>query len=350
MERRKTRAIHVGPVALGGDAPVAIQSMTTTDTADVFHTVRQIQALKAAGCDLVRVAVPDKASAFAIHEIREQTDLPIVADIHFDHRLALEAVAAGAHKIRINPGNIGPEHHVEAVARACRLARVPIRIGVNGGSLSKDILAECGGPTPEAICLSAERQMNMLKRYDFEDICLSLKSSNVPDTVEAYRRMAELTDAPFHIGITETGPPDIGRLKSAVGIGTLLLEGIGDTLRVSLTADPVEEVKTALQILQTVGLRARGLEIISCPTCGRCKVDLFSLVAQVSERLQGINRPLKVAVMGCGVNGPGEAREADVGLAGGDGECLLFAKGDVIGKFPQEKIVEALARFALSMA
>ncbi len=341
MSGRTSRAIRVGDLTIGGGAPVVVQSMTTTDTTDVKSTVNQILRLKEAGCQLVRVAVPSIEAARSIALIREKGTLPVVADIHFDYRLALEAVAAGADKIRINPGNIGSESHVRAVADACRQAGVPIRVGVNAGSLPRDI-EEASGVSADSICRAAFRQIDLLQKFDFEDICISLKSSNVPLTVAAYRRMAERTGAPLHIGITETGPVEQGRIKSAVGIGALLLDGIGDTLRVSLTADPVEEVKTALDILQAVGLRRSGIEIISCPTCGRCQIDLIALVEQTQRALSDCDKTLTVAVMGCPVNGPGEARAADVGIAGGQGEGLLFLRGEIVGKCPQERLVASL--------
>ena len=340
-----TKQIMVGGVPIGGGSPVTIQSMTNTRTDDVEATVAQIKRLAAAGCEIVRVAVPDLAAARAIGEIKEAVELPVVVDIHFDYRLALEAVAAGADKVRINPGNIGGEERVKAVAQACRSRGVPIRIGVNGGSLEKPILAKYGGVTPEAMVESAFGHIALLNRFDFDDICVSLKSSSVRTTMEAYRLMAERSRYPLHLGVTETGTPRMGILKSAVGIGGLLGFGIGDTLRVSLSADPVEEVLAAKDILKVLGLRREGPELIACPTCGRTRIDLIRLANQVEERLQTIQKPITVAVMGCVVNGPGEASAADVGIAGGEGVGLLFRRGEIVAKVPQEELVDRL--FAL---
>ncbi|MDL2273184.1 flavodoxin-dependent (E)-4-hydroxy-3-methylbut-2-enyl-diphosphate synthase [Oscillospiraceae bacterium OttesenSCG-928-G22] len=349
MRKNRTKQIDVGGVPIGGGADVSIQSMTTTSTADTEATVRQIQALASAGCDIVRVAVPDSDAAFAIAEIKERISIPLVADIHFDYRLALESVAAGADKIRINPGNIGGEERVRDVAAACRKKGVPIRVGANGGSLSKTILDKHGGPTADAICESALQSIALLNRFDVDDICVSLKSSNVRETVEANRRFSELDGHPLHIGVTETGNKSDGIIKSAVGIGALLLDGIGDTLRVSLTADPVEEVRAGLSILKAVGLRREGIELISCPTCGRCGVDLISMAERVHSELAHIKTPLKVAVMGCAVNGPGEAREADVGIACGKGEGLLFRRGEVVAKVAEDELIPALLRLVDEM-
>ena len=340
-----TKQIMVGGVPIGGGSPVTIQSMTNTRTDDVEATVAQIKRLAAAGCENVRVAVPDLAAARAIGEIKEAVELPVVVDIHLDYRLALEAVAAGADKVRINPGNIGGEERVKAVAQACRSRGVPIRIGVNGGSLEKPILAKYGGVTPEAMVESAFGHIALLNRFDFDDICVSLKSSSVRTTMEAYRLMAERSRYPLHLGVTETGTPRMGILKSAVGIGGLLGFGIGDTLRVSLSADPVEEVLAAKDILKVLGLRREGPELIACPTCGRTRIDLIRLANQVEERLQTIQKPITVAVMGCVVNGPGEASAADVGIAGGEGVGLLFRRGEIVAKVPQEELVDRL--FAL---
>ena len=340
-----TKQIMVGEVPIGGGSPVTIQSMTNTRTDDVEATVAQIKRLAAAGCEIVRVAVPDLAAARAIGEIKEAVGLPVVVDIHFDYHLALEAVAAGADKVRINPGNIGGEERVKAVAQACRSRGVPIRIGVNGGSLEKPILAKYGGVTPEAMVESAFGHIALLNRFDFDDICVSLKSSSVRTTMEAYRLMAERSRYPLHLGVTETGTPRMGILKSAVGIGGLLGFGIGDTLRVSLSADPVEEVLAAKDILKVLGLRREGPELIACPTCGRTRIDLIRLANQVEERLQTIQKPITVAVMGCVVNGPGEASAADVGIAGGEGVGLLFRRGEIVAKVPQEELVDRL--FAL---
>ena len=316
--------------------------MTNTRTDDVAATVEQIRRLEAAGCQIVRVAVPDRAAARAVGAIRERISIPLVVDIHFDYRLALECIAAGCDKVRINPGNIGGEDRVKAVAQACRRRGVPIRIGVNGGSLEKPILAKYGGVTAEALVESAFGHIALLERYDFTDICVSLKSSSVPVTMAAYRRMAEESDYPLHLGVTETGTLRMGTLKSAVGIGGLLALGVGDTLRVSLSADPVEEVRAAKDILKAVGLERGEPDLIACPTCGRTRIDLIGLAAQVEERLKGVHKPITVAVMGCVVNGPGEASAADVGIAGGDGEGLLFRKGEIVKKVPQQALVDEL--------
>ena len=340
-----TRQIRVGGVPLGGGAPVTIQSMCNTRTDDVAATVAQIRRLEAAGCEIVRVAVPDMAAARAVGKIKESISIPLVVDIHFDYKLALECVAAGCDKVRINPGNIGGEDRVKAVAHACREKGIPIRIGVNGGSLEKRLLAKYGGVTPQALVESAFGHIALLHKFDFEDICVSLKSSSVATTMAAYRLMSEQSDYPLHLGVTETGTPRMGVLKSAVGIGGLLAMGIGDTMRVSLSADPVEEVYAARDILKAAGVRREGAELISCPTCGRTRIDLISLAQEVERRLQGVDKPITVAVMGCVVNGPGEASAADVGIAGGDGEGLLFRRGEIVKKVPQDQLVDEL--FAL---
>ena len=340
-----TRQIFVGGVPIGGGAPVTIQSMTNTRTDDVAATVAQIRRLAAAGCQIVRVAVPDLAAAKAVGAIKEQIDIPLVVDIHFDYKLALECVAAGCDKVRINPGNIGGEDRVRQVADACRQKGIPIRIGVNGGSLEKPILAKYGGVTPEALVESAFGHIRLLEKFDFTDICVSLKSSSVPVTMAAYRLMSEKSDYPLHLGVTETGTPRMGILKSAVGIGGLLALGIGDTIRVSLSADPVEEVYAARDILKAAGVRKDGPELVACPTCGRTRIDLIGLANEVEERLKSVDKPITVAVMGCAVNGPGEASAADCGIAGGVGEGLLFKKGQIVKKVPQEQLVEEL--FAL---
>lgn len=340
-----TKQILVGGVPIGGGAPVTIQSMTNTRTDDVDATLRQIRALATAGCDIVRVAVPDMEAARAVGKIKEHSPLPVVVDIHFDYKLALEAIAAGADKVRINPGNIGGEDRVKAVADACRLHNVPIRIGVNGGSLEKELLAKYGRVCPEAMVESAFGHIKLLNKYDFDDICISLKSSSVPVTMKAYQLMAQESDYPLHIGVTEAGTVRMGTLKSAVGIGGLLALGVGDTMRVSLSADPVEEVYAARDILKAAGIRKDGAELVSCPTCGRTRIDLISLAGEVEERLKAVDKPITVAVMGCVVNGPGEASAADCGIAGGVGEGLLFKKGQIIKKVPQEQLVDEL--FAL---
>ena len=343
-----TRQILVGPVPVGGGAPVTIQSMCNTPTTDVEATLRQIWALAAAGCEIVRVAVPDLEAARAVGKIKEQCPIPLVVDIHFDYKLALECVAAGADKVRINPGNIGGEDHVKAVARACAQRGIPIRIGVNGGSLEKPILAKYGGVCPEAMVESAFGHIRLLEKFDFTDICVSLKSSSVPMTMRAYQLMHEQSDYPLHIGVTEAGTVRMGTLKSAVGIGGLLALGIGDTMRVSLSADPVEEVYAARDILKAAGVRREGPELVSCPTCGRTRIDLIALANQVEERLKTVDKPITVAVMGCAVNGPGEASAADCGVAGGVGEGLLFRKGEIVKKVPQDQLVDEL--FALIAA
>ena len=340
-----TRQIRVGGVPIGGGAPVTIQSMTNTRTDDVEATLAQIRALAAAGCQIIRVAVPDLAAAKAVGAIKEGIHIPLVVDIHFDHKLALEAVAAGADAVRINPGNIGDADRVKAVAQACAGKNIPIRIGVNGGSLEKELLAKYGGPTPEALVESAFGHIKLLNRWDFDDICVSLKTSSVPGTIAAYRKMAAESDYPLHVGLTEAGTPRMGVLKSAVGIGGLLALGIGDTIRVSLSADPVEEVYAARDILKAAGVRKDGPELVACPTCGRTRIDLIGLANEVEERLKSVDKPITVAVMGCAVNGPGEASAADVGIAGGVGEGLLFRKGEIVKKVPQEALVDEL--FAL---
>ena len=337
-----TKQIMVGGVPVGGGASVTIQSMCNTRTDDVTATVEQILRLEAAGCEIIRVAVPDMAAAKAVGAIREKIHIPLVVDIHFDYKLALECVAAGCDAVRINPGNIGGEDRVKAVANACKAKGLPIRIGVNGGSLEKPLLAKYGGVTAEALVESAFGHIALLNRYDFDDICVSLKSSSVPITMAAYRLMSEKSDYPLHLGVTETGTPRMGVLKSAVGIGGLLAMGIGDTIRVSLSADPIEEVYAARDILKVSGVRKEGPELISCPTCGRTRIDLIGLAKQVEERLQTVTKPITVAVMGCVVNGPGEASAADVGIAGGDGVGLLFRRGEIVKKVPQEQLVDEL--------
>lgn len=340
-----TKQIMVGGVPIGGGAPVTIQSMTNTRTDDVEATLHQIRTLAAAGCEIIRVAVPDMAAAKAVGKIKEGSPIPVVVDIHFDYKLALEAIAAGADKVRINPGNIGGADHVKAVAQACAQRGVPIRIGVNGGSLEKPLLAKYGGVCPEAMVESAFGHIRLLNQFDFDDICVSLKSSSVPMTMKAYQLMSQASDYPLHIGVTEAGTVRMGPLKSAVGIGGLLALGIGDTMRVSLSADPVEEVYAAKEILKAAGVRREGAELVSCPTCGRTRIDLIALANEVEERLKTVDKPITVAVMGCVVNGPGEASAADCGIAGGVGEGLLFKKGQIVKKVPQEQLVEEL--FAL---
>ena len=342
MKRENTKRINVGGVAVGGGAKVSVQSMCNTRTWDVEATVAQIREFAAAGCDIVRVAVPDMRSAQAISEIKERVDMPLVADIHFDYRLALEAAARGADKIRINPGNIGGEENVKAVAEACRARNIPIRIGVNAGSLEARLIEKYGHPCPEAMVESARGHVALLNKYGFDDICLSLKTSSVPLTIASYRMAAECFPYPLHLGVTETGTEWNGTIQSAVGIGTLLCEGIGDTIRVSLTADPVREVAAGVAILKAAGLRSGGVKFVSCPTCGRTEIDLISLAKDVEARVKDIDRDITVAVMGCVVNGPGEAREADYGVAGGKGKGILFKKGQVLGTYPYERLCDAL--------
>lgn len=340
--RKPTRTIRVGSVPVGGDAPVSVQSMTNTRTDDVAATVDQIHRLEAAGCDIVRVAVPDMAAASAIASIRKAITIPLVADIHFDYRLAVAAAKAGCDALRINPGNIGGKEKVQAVVDVAKERDLPIRIGVNGGSLEKSLLARYGGATPEAMVESALGHVAILEREGFSDIKISLKASDVPRTVAAYRLLSERVDYPLHIGVTEAGGLFPGVVKSALGIGMLLAEGIGDTLRVSLTRDPVEEIRVGYEILKSLGLREKGPEIISCPTCGRTRINLFGILEEVEKRLLSVQAPLKVAIMGCVVNGPGEAREADVGIAGGGGKGILFRKGEVIRKCREEDLVDLL--------
>jgi len=342
---KSTKRVIVGGLPVGGGAPVSVQSMLCASPEDLQANIAQAAQLEEAGCQLIRVAVPDKASVQLIPAIKSAVDMPLVADIHFDYKLALESVAAGVDGIRLNPGNIGGEDKVRQVALACRTKGLPIRVGVNAGSLEKEILARHGGPTPQALVESALGQAALLERFDFGDIVLSLKCSDVKTTVEAYRLAALSCDYPLHIGVTEAGTPRIGTIKSAIGIGSLLLDGIGDTLRVSLTGDPVEEVRAGYDILRALGMGA-GVNVISCPTCGRCKIDLIALAHEVEQAMAEIPGPLTVAVMGCAVNGPGEAAHADLGVAGGDGEGLIFARGKALEKVCQEKIAERLAVLA----
>lgn len=334
--------MNIGGVVIGGGAPVAIQSMCNTATEDVAATVAQILRLEQAGCQIIRVAVPTMEAAAAIGAIKKAIHIPLVADIHFDYRLALRCAAEGVDKIRINPGNIGSHERVRAVAETCREHRIPIRIGVNGGSLEKPLLAKYGGVTAQALVDSAMGHVQLLNDCGFDDICLSVKCSHVPTNMAAYSLLSRETDYPLHLGVTEAGTPEMGVLKSAIGIGGLLCQGVGDTIRVSLTADPVEEVIAAKKILQAAGIRKSGPDLISCPTCGRTKYDMIPIAWEVERRLQGCTKPITVAVMGCAVNGPGEARSADVGIAGGDGEGLLFRKGEILYKVPQDKLVDAL--------
>lgn len=349
--RRKSRQIHVGRVAVGGGAPISIQSMTTTKTEDAQATLIQVHELATQGADIVRVAVPHEADARALPLIAREGGVPIVADIHFSVRLAMMAVEAGVHGLRLNPGNMRNPKHVKEVADACRERGIPIRIGVNAGSLDKRLLAKYGRPTAEALVESALHEISLLEEHGFTDIKVSVKHQNVPEMITAYRLLAERTDVPLHLGVTEAGTPKQGVVKSAIGIGTLLAEGIGDTIRVSLTADPVEEVNLGKQILQALGLRETGFDLVACPSCGRAELDVFELARRVEEAIEKMDLPpMQIAVMGCEVNGPGEARDADIGIAAGPGRGLLFSKGKQIGWVPHDRLVEALLEEAERVA
>lgn len=342
--RKKTRRIFVGGVPVGGGSPVAVQSMTKTDTRDFRATIRQIRSLEREGCEIVRLAVPDAEAADALGKIRSSVNIPLIADIHFDWRLALRALAQGVDGLRINPGNIGARWKVKELVSALKDRNVPLRVGVNAGSLEKDLLKKYGRPLPEALVESAARHINLLEELGFQNMKVSLKASNVPATVSAYRLFSRKYDYPLHIGISEAGPLFSGLIKSSVGLGILLSEGIGDTIRVSLTAEPTREVRAAYEILRSLGIRERGVEIISCPTCGRCGVNLGKLVSEVEKRLRDFRDPLTVAVMGCAVNGPGEAREADFGIASGKGAGLVFRRGAVVLKEKEERLVDSLIK------
>ncbi len=344
FERKDTRGVMVGDIMIGAKAPIIIQSMTNTDTKDITATVAQIHALTEAGCEIVRVTIPDMASAMAITEIKKQIKIPLVADIHFDYRLALASIENGVDKLRINPGNIGNETRVKEVVNAAKAKGIPIRIGVNGGSLEKELLAKYGGVTPEALVESASKHIEILEKLEFQDIIVSMKASNVPLCTKAYQLFSEKYDYPVHVGITEAGTLYGGTIKSAVGLGAILSQGIGDTIRVSLTTDPVEEIKCARQILQALGIRSFGVEIISCPTCGRTKVDLIPLAEEVERLTAHIDKHITVAVMGCAVNGPGEAKEADIGIAGGNGNGLIFKKGEIIKKVKENELLDELMK------
>ncbi len=344
IKRRITRPVFLGRVQVGGGAPVSVQSMTNTDTRDVRATLGQIEELVAEGCEIIRVAVPDQQAAAALPQIIKALEIPVIADIHFDYRLALESIKAGVSGLRINPGNIGGRNRVAEVVAAAKEQNIPIRIGVNAGSLEKRLLEKYNGVTPEAMVESALDQIKLFEELSFREIKISLKASSVPLMLAAYRQLAEKVDYPFHVGVTEAGTLSSGAVKSAVGIGILLNEGIGDTIRVSLTGHPVHEVRVAYEILKSLGLRQRGVELISCPTCGRTQIDLIKLAGKVEERLKNLKKNIRVAVMGCVVNGPGEAREADVGIAGGNGEGLVFRKGVVIRKVPEAELVDELMK------
>lgn len=340
--RRKTKVVKIGNLAIGGDHPIAVQSMLNVPSADAKGCVKQAKELEAAGCEIIRLAIPNMDCVKTIAALKEAISVPIVADIHFDYKLALESAAAGVDKIRINPGNIGSDDRVKKVAQTCREKGIPIRIGVNSGSLEKDILAKYGSPTPEAMVESALYHCSLLEKFDFDQIVLSLKSSDVARTVACYEQISEKTDYPLHVGVTEAGTERMGLIKSSAGIGSLLLHGIGDTIRVSLTADPIKEVYAGLDLLKAVGLRSGGVRFVSCPTCGRTAIDLIKIAAEVEQRLKNCKKDITVAVMGCAVNGPGEAREADIGLAGGKGEGLIFKKGKILRKVSEEHLVDAL--------
>jgi len=342
--RRKARKVMIRNIGIGGDSPITVQSMTNTKTYDIKNTVNQILALEEAGCEIIRVAVPDMASAQAISKIKEQIHIPLVADVHFDYRLAIESIKQGADGIRINPGNIGDAEKVRKVVEIAKSYKVPIRIGVNSGSLEKDLLNKYGGPTPEALVESALRHVQILEDMNFEQIVISLKSSDVLSCIYSYKLIAEKVDYPLHLGITEAGTLLTGTIKSSVGLGVLLYEGIGDTIRVSLTGDPVDEVRVGIEILKSLNLRQYGINLISCPTCGRTQIDLIKIAKEVQEKLAHIKKPLKVAVMGCIVNGPGEAREADIGIAGGNKRVAIFKKGVIIKTVPEENAVSELMK------
>lgn len=342
--RRKSSEIKVGGLMIGGNHPVSIQSMLNAPADDVAANVSQAKQLEEAGCQIIRVAIPDKSAVGLISKLKETVSVPIVADIHFDYRLALESVAAGVDKIRINPGNIGDESRVKEVVQACKQHEIPIRVGVNSGSLEKHILEKHGSPTAQAMVDSALYHTSLIEKYDYNQIAISMKSSNVPTTIQAYRLAAQQCDYPLHLGVTEAGTAHMGLIKSSIGIGSLLCDGIGDTIRVSLTDDPVNEVYAAKDILKAIGLQTEGITFISCPTCGRTKINLIALATEVEERLKSCPKTLTVAVMGCAVNGPGEAREADIGIAGGDGCALLFKKGEILRKIPEENVVEELLK------
>ncbi|MDD6275851.1 MAG: flavodoxin-dependent (E)-4-hydroxy-3-methylbut-2-enyl-diphosphate synthase [Clostridia bacterium] len=344
MERRKTKQVSVGGVLVGGDAPISVQSMLNKPAHDIEASVKQAVELEKAGCQIIRAAIPDKEAVKLIPALKEAVKAPIVADIHFDYRLAIESVAAGVDKVRINPGNIGSDDRVKEVVKACRARNIPIRIGVNSGSVEKEILAEFGAPTPEAMAKSAMYHASLLEKFDFDDIVISIKSSDVKNMISAYETVAQQCSYPLHLGVTEAGTARMGLIKSSAGIGSLLLHGIGDTIRVSLTDNPVNEVYAGIDILKAIGLRRDGVQIVSCPTCGRTKIDLIRVANEVEAALKDCKKNIKVAVMGCVVNGPGEAHEADIGIAGGDGCAMLFKKGEIIRKIEEKDIVTELVK------
>ena len=345
MDRRKSKVVMVGDVAVGGDNPISVQSMTTSKTEDADATIKQIHELEEAGCQIVRVTVPNLEAAQALTKIKKSISIPLVADIHFDYKMALIAIDAGIDKIRINPGNIGKEERIAKVLAACKSASIPIRIGVNSGSLEKHILDKYKFPTADGMVESARHHLSICKKYDFDDVIVALKSSSVPMMISAYRKFATEFDKPIHLGVTEAGPRYSGTIKSSIGIGTLLAEGIGDTIRVSLTDNPVQEVKVGFEILKSLGLVSRGITLVSCPTCGRLQVDLFKIIETIEPQLEKITKPLKVAVMGCAVNGPGEASDSDIGIACGKDDALFYIKGKKAGKVPEKDIVPTLLKY-----
>ncbi len=349
IKRRKTREISIGNIKIGGDNPIAIQSMCNTDTRNAKETINQINLLEKEGCEIIRVAVPDISASEAIKEIKKGINIPLVADIHFDYRLALKCIENGIDKIRINPGNIGDEERIKAVIDAVKKRNIPIRIGVNSGSLEKDILKKYGEVTPEGLIESALRHIKILEKYDYENIVVSIKASSVPFSIATYTMLSKEIDYPLHLGITEAGTVWSGAIKSAVGIGTIISMGIGDTIRVSLTGDPLEEIKTAKEILKSTGARRFGIEFVSCPTCGRTEVDLISIANKVEQECRKIDKNLKIAVMGCAVNGPGEAREADIGIAGGKGYGLIFKKGEILKKVKEDELIPELLKLINEM-
>lgn len=344
MSRKKTRKIMVGDIPVGGNSPISVQSMTNTETKDITNTVRQIKRLEKAGCDIIRAAITDLDDAEAIKQIKSQTKVPFIADIQYDYKLAIAAVEKGADCLRLNPGNIGSRNKVIDVVNICKERAIPIRIGVNSGSIKKEFLEKYNGVNEDSMVYSALEHVRILEDLNFEDIKISLKASNVPLTIKTYEKISQETSYPLHLGVTEAGPIWRGTIKSAVGVGTLLAMGIGDTIRISLTGDPVEEVRVGREILKSLGLLSEGIEVISCPTCGRTKIDLIGLVEEAEKRLEGINKPLTVAIMGCPVNGPGEAKEADIGIAGGQGEGLIFKKGKIIKKVKEEFLIDELIK------